>query len=112
MSKATLLNLHYMLLQNMIIDLCPKSKFLIYFFPFLTFFNFIRRELVMNLLKKRYAEHVKKNLPIFDISEKNLKGFTTTEKDKKRGVERFPPDNFRNYDHDLIKEEPVSNTTP
>ena len=55
---------------------------------------------------------MKKNLPIYDIPEKNLKGFTTTEKDKKRGVERFPPDNFRNYTHDLIKEEPVQNSTP
>lgn len=50
---------------------------------------------------------MKKNLPIFDIPEKNLKGFTTTEKDKKRDVERFPPDNFRNFKHDLIKEEPI-----
>ena len=50
---------------------------------------------------------MKKNLIIYDIPEKNLKGFTTTEKDKKRNVERYPPDNFRNHKYDLIKEEPT-----
>jgi len=34
-----------------------------------------------------------------------LKGFTTTEKDKKRGVDRFPPIEFRNRDTDLLKED-------
>ena len=43
---------------------------------------------------------------MYDIPEKNLKGFTTTEKDKKRGVDRFPPDNFRNSTNDIIKEDP------
>jgi hypothetical protein len=51
---------------------------------------------------------MEKNLIIYDIPEKNLKGFTTTEKDKKRGVERFPPENFRNKKHDLLKEDLVT----
>jgi len=34
-----------------------------------------------------------------------LKGFTTTEKDKKRNTDRFPPDNFRNTSTDLLKED-------
>jgi hypothetical protein len=34
-----------------------------------------------------------------------LKGFTTTEKDKKRGVDRYPPENFRNFKTDLLKED-------
>lgn len=45
---------------------------------------------------------MKKNLQIFDIPEKNLKGFTTTEKDKKRDISKWPPDNFRNFKYDLL----------
>lgn len=48
---------------------------------------------------------MKKNLKLFYIPEKNLKGFTTTENDKKRDVTRFPPDNFRNFTQDIFKEE-------
>lgn len=55
---------------------------------------------------------MKKNLKIYDIPEKNLKGFTTTEKDKLRSVDRYPPENFRNYKYDLLKEEPVEKETP
>jgi len=40
--------------------------------------------------------------------KKNLKGFTTTEKDMKRGVTRFPPENFRNTKNDMLKETPVA----
>lgn len=65
-----------------------------------------KRDLVVSLLRARYAEKMNKNLPIYDIPEKNLKGFTTTEKDKMRGVEKYPPDNFRNYSGDLLKEDP------
>ena len=58
-------------------------------------------------MQARYAEKMKKNLFIYDIPEKNLKGFTTTENDKRRGVDRYPPENFRNVKYDLLKEEPV-----
>lgn len=34
-----------------------------------------------------------------------MKGFTTTEIDKKKGFTKFPPANFRNTDNDLLKEE-------
>jgi len=51
---------------------------------------------------------MKTNLKMYDIPEKNLKGFTTTEKDSKRGTDRYPPDNFRNFKLDLIKEETPS----
>lgn len=42
---------------------------------------------------------------IFDINEKNLKGFTTTEIDAKKGQDRFPPNEFRNRATDLLEEE-------
>ena len=47
----------------------------------------------------------KKNLMIFDIPEKDLKGFTTTEKDRTRGVDRYPPIQFRNKSDDIAPEQ-------
>jgi serum/glucocorticoid-regulated kinase 2 len=50
-------------------------------------------------------------LKIFHIyNEKNLKGFTTTEIDKKRGVSKFPLDNFRFTESDILSEEYTSVT--
>lgn len=84
-------------------DLFPKSKF-----NYLINIYFYRREIIIGLLIKRYADKMKTNLKMYDIPEKNLKGFTTTEKDSKRGTDRYPPDNFRNFKLDLIKEETPS----
>ena len=39
------------------------------------------------------------------MPEKDLKGFTTTEKDRKRGVDRFPPINFRNRKEDIAPDQ-------
>ena len=64
-----------------------------------------KREIIIKVLQQSYADIAKKNLAIYDIPEKNLKGFTTTEKDKKRNVERYPPANFRNFTTDLLKED-------
>mmetsp|Transcript_18128 Transcript_18128/g.30969 ORF Transcript_18128/g.30969 Transcript_18128/m.30969 type:complete len:167 (-) Transcript_18128:1041-1541(-) len=64
-----------------------------------------KRSSIIMLLQVKYHEITKKNLPIFDIPEQNLKGFTTTEKDKKRGVDRFPLSQFRNRTEDIVKEE-------
>ena len=64
-----------------------------------------KREIIIKVLQQSYADIAKKNLAIYDIPEKNLKGFTTTEKDKKRNVDRNPPPNFRNFSTDLLKED-------
>ena len=48
---------------------------------------------------------LKKNLPIFDINEKDLKGFTTTEKDRKRGYNKFPPVQFKNKSENICEEQ-------
>lgn len=40
---------------------------------------------------------------------KDLKDYTTTEKDMKRGSSRFPPPNLRNTDEDIFDEEAKSN---
>ena len=58
------------------------------------FFN--RREEIIKILQIAIYEKIKTQVPIFDISEPNLKGFTTTEKDTKRATNRFPPKRFRN----------------
>ena len=39
----------------------------------------------MEVIKYRYAEKQKANLPIFGIKSQNLRGVTTTEKDMKKG---------------------------
>lgn len=52
-----------------------------------------------------YGLQNKRNLPIYDIQEPNLRGYTTTEKNKKQLIDKFPPEDFRNYAEDLIPED-------
>jgi hypothetical protein len=66
---------------------------------------FNRRTTIISILQLKYNDLHKKNLHIFDIQEKDLKGFTTTEKDRKRGVDRFPPIQFRNRADDFCDEQ-------
>lgn len=57
-------------------------------------------------MQARFAELTSTNLKIFHIyNEKNLKGFTTTEVDKKRGTSRFPLAHFRYTESDLLTED-------
>ena len=49
------------------------------------------------------------NLPIYECAEKDLKGFTTTEKDKKRQIDRMPISHFRNFKLDLFEEDNKQN---
>jgi hypothetical protein len=63
-----------------------------------------KRDIVMQILQKSFADILSKNLKIFHVPENNLKGFTTTEKDKKRGVDRMPPSEFRFRDQDKFEE--------
>lgn len=51
----------------------------------------------------------KENLPIFGILKGNLRDYTTTEKDMKKGQTRFPSPSLRIREEDLIKEE-LNNT--
>lgn len=34
-----------------------------------------------------------------------MKGYTTTEKNKKQLIDKYPPEDFRNFSEDLIPEE-------
>jgi len=50
-----------------------------------------RREEILDILKIRFMEKMHQNLPIYGVSKPKLSEFTTTEKDMKRGVSKFPP---------------------
>jgi hypothetical protein len=47
--------------------------------------NVDRRDEVIEILKIRFLEMKRENLPIFGISKGNLRDYTTTEKDMKKG---------------------------
>ena len=49
-----------------------------------------RREEIMTLIKKLYIVHKNQNCPIFAVTSKDLKEYTTTEKDFKKGTDRHP----------------------
>lgn len=61
-----------------VLFLCPSS-------------DLSRLHMHSEIVQCRYQEIINKNVPIYDVKEANLRGVTTTEKDKKRGVDRFPP---------------------
>lgn len=44
----------------------------------------------MNVIKQAYIKLYNKNLPVYGVTTKDLKDFTTTEKDMKKQVNRFP----------------------
>lgn len=53
-----------------------------------------KREEVINCLKMAYISIMKVNLPIYGINSKDLKSYTTTEKDKIKGKSRIPGNSF------------------
>lgn len=87
---------HFTCPRNTITDSYPKSKY--------ENSNKYRREEIIETLKLRFVEKHNHNLPIFGIEKPNLNDFTTTEKDMKRGVSRFPPSQMRIKSEDLISE--------
>ena len=69
-------------------------------------FKSLRRKEIIDMLKWLYLNKMNTNLPIFEIPQKSLECVTTTEKDKKKGNDKFPNEKFRNRDEDLIKPQP------
>lgn len=56
------------------------------------------------MLKRVFYVQKQKNLPLFHSTEKDLRGFTTTEKDMKKDINRFPTPNYRAANEDLFAE--------
>jgi len=56
----------------------------------------------MNVLKRVYYCAKNENIPIYHVTTNDLKLFTTTEKDMKRGDSRFPPESNRTNIEDLF----------
>jgi len=62
-----------------------------------------RRDDIIDIIKRRFFDIKKKNLPMFGTSNSNLKDFTTTEKDKRKQNSRFPPIEMALKNEDLVK---------
>ena len=71
-----------------------------------------RREEILAVLKKVYHCKKHRNVPIFYVTSKDLRDFTTTEKDMKKGVIRFPTPNYRTTEEDLFDENANLAPTP
>ena len=63
-----------------------------------------RREEILDVLKRCYYIKKQKNVPIFYATSKDLREFTTTEKDMKKEIARFPTPNYRTNEEDLYEE--------
>ena len=63
-----------------------------------------RREEILDVLKRCYYIKKQKNVPIFYATSKDLREFTTTEKDMKKEIARFPTPNYRTNEEDLFDE--------
>lgn len=55
----------------------------------------IRRDEFVLVIRWAYKKLAGKPLPVFGVKFKNLKEFTTTKKDRKRGLTRMPGDSMR-----------------
>ena len=60
---------------------------------------------MLNIIKKSYIALKSENLPIYGIKNKELREFTTTEKDLEKGISRVPLILARIYEEDIIKKE-------
>jgi len=65
-------------------------------------FSSARRDQIVDIIKRVYITINNSNCPIFCIQAKDLKDFTTTEKDMKKSISRFPTSEYRNFAEDLL----------
>ena len=63
------------------------------------------RDEIMDVIKRAYYNLKRKNVPIFHVTSKDLKDFTTTEKDMKKQVSKFPLMDMRNTSEDLFSDD-------
>lgn len=69
-------------------------------------FSSARRDQIVDLIKRIYIVMHGSNCPVFCITAKDLKDFTTTEKDMKKSISRFPTPEYRNQQEDLLDKSP------
>jgi hypothetical protein len=67
-----------------------------------------RRDEIIDLLKRLHLIEKKANCPIYHVQTKDLKEFTTTEKDMKKKQSRIPTQDYRCLEEDLHKLETPS----
>lgn len=63
------------------------------------------------MIKVGFVTKKKMNLPIYGIKQKDLREFTTTEKDLEKGVSRIPLQLARIYEEDVMEELEFSTPT-
>jgi len=54
-----------------------------------------RREEIIEYIKRCFFLIKHKNMPMFHVTKKDLNDFTTTEKDMKKGISKFPTSDYR-----------------
>lgn len=68
-------------------------------------FSSARRDVILDILKRLYLIENKKNCPVYCVTSKDLKDYTTTEKDMKAKKNRFPTNDHRSHAEDLLNME-------
>lgn len=71
-----------------------------------------RREEILDVIKRCYYIKKQKNVPMFYATSKDLREFTTTEKDMKREISKFPTPNYRTHEEDLFDESGSAQASP
>jgi hypothetical protein len=63
-----------------------------------------RRSEIIEILKHRYSDITGKNLPIFGIAREGTAIVTVIEKEFKKGIVKFPTENHRIWEENVLKE--------
>ena len=70
-----------------------------------------KRDEIMEIIKRVYHTNKGENMPVYHCSSKDLKEFTTTEKDMKAKRNRFPPETMLAKNEDLFESSGKSKVT-
>ena len=71
-----------------------------------------RREEILDVIKRCFYIKKQKNVPMFYATSKDLREFTTTEKDMKKEISKFPTPNYRTTEEDLFDESGSAQASP
>ena len=63
------------------------------------------RDEIFSVIKKHYAAACKKNLPIYGVTNSNLKEYHTVKADVKKGICRIPQESFRIKGEDVLADD-------